>query len=661
MRFGRFLAAILPCALALSGCVTPRIITTRTLLAELTDLRSLAEYPEPAFTCRQYSSYDRQSSSPLDANTWFANADVGQYLRIEERDGRKEHVLMDAKGPGAIVRIWSANPKGTLRFYLDESPSPTFEVSMSDLLGGKVTGIPVPIAHVAGTGWNCYFPIPYARRCKVTSDEGGFYYHVNYRTYPRGTPIETFDPQELSALAGDAALLAERLSNSRRANAVSLPPPELAQISPGGTATWQPGRRGPGVILNWRATVSAPDVERALRQLLLTADFDGERTVCAPLGDFFGAGPGVNPYESLALGIADDGEFWCHWNMPYRETARVQLRNLGDQNVRVSWSFAVGAYRWTERSMHFHAGWKVARDVPTRPFSDFNYLDVAGQGVFVGAAFTLLNPTKQWWGEGDEKIYVDGEQFPSHFGTGTEDYYGYAWGNNQRFVNAFHSQPRCDGPFNYGRVAVNRWHVLDRIPFRTGFRFDMEIWHWWEGSLPEISVTTYWYAKPGASANTTEPAVDDLGIATLPPYVAPRVAGAIEGEEMTIVERDGDARPQEIDGCSNDKQILWRSRGTGDRLVLSFAAPAAGRYRVLGRFVKAKDYGVVRIAINDQPVSQAIDFYERRVILSEEALLGVFTLMPSDNRFTVTAVGGDEAVEGRRLFGLDYLRVEPVE
>ena len=106
---------------------------------------------------------------------------------------------------------------------------------------------------------------------------------------------------------------------------------------------------------------------------------------------------------------------------------------------------------------------------------------------------------KDWWGEGDEKIYVDGESFPSHFGTGTEDYYGYAWCWPGLFTHAYHSQSRCDGPANYGRTSVNRFHIIDRIPFTTDFKFDMELWHWTAKCQVNLAVVAYWYAKPGAT------------------------------------------------------------------------------------------------------------------------------------------------------------------
>ncbi|HSA01622.1 MAG TPA: hypothetical protein P5055_12875, partial [Candidatus Paceibacterota bacterium] len=106
-----------------------RMITTADLLDDMTNLSALAEFPSPAYTCRQFSSYDRKSKSP--SEDWFANGDSGQYLRVEERNGRQEYVMMDTAGPGAIVRIWSANPEGTLRIYLDQAEQPALEATMS--------------------------------------------------------------------------------------------------------------------------------------------------------------------------------------------------------------------------------------------------------------------------------------------------------------------------------------------------------------------------------------------------------------------------------------------------------------------------------------------------------------------------------------------------
>jgi len=98
-------------------------ITTESLLNDMTDLQRLVSLPTPAYTTRQFSSYNRQSKTPDDAEGWFANRDRGQYLRDEKAGDRTEYVMMDADGRGAIVRIWSANPKARCESISTGRPS----------------------------------------------------------------------------------------------------------------------------------------------------------------------------------------------------------------------------------------------------------------------------------------------------------------------------------------------------------------------------------------------------------------------------------------------------------------------------------------------------------------------------------------------------------
>ena len=654
---------VLLSCLILAGCVAqPKVITTHALLAEMTDLRDMAEFPYPAHTCKQFSSYDQASASPDNPKTWFANADRGQYLRVEERGDRKEYVMMDADGPGAIVRIWSANPQGTLRIYLDHGETATIEVPMNELLGGKMVGIPEPIAGTRSRGWNSYFPIPYAKHCKVTSDDGDFYYHVNYRTYEPGTKVVTFQPAQLDELSAEIQQVADRLVAP---GADEMLPADRVTTSyrimlHSGQAAAPVAVTGPRAICEFVARVEASDTVQALRQVVLTMTFDDERTVAVPLGDFFGAAPGINPYESLPLGVTEDGQMWSHWFMPFRKSARIELRNLSDQSVEVTGRVATVPYRWTKRSLHFHAKWRVDLATPTRPMQDWNYLTAEGQGVFAGAAFAIANPVKNWWGEGDEKIYVDGETFPSHFGTGTEDYFGYAWCCNVPFTHAYHNQPRCDGPGNYGHTAVNRWHIIDRIPFTKDFRFDMELWHWHADCNVDMSVVSYWYARPGGS-DAFEPIMpSDLELTLIEEYIPYRVAGALEGEEMRVIAGTEKAEPQAINGCSNDHHF-WLHTGVqpGDKLVLGFDVPQAGKYRVLARFLKAADYGIIQLSINDQKAGEPIDFCNKGIRLTKEIELGVFELTEGENRITAEVVGANEEAVKAYMFGLDYIRLEP--
>jgi hypothetical protein len=636
-------------------------VTLESLLGEMTDLERITRWPDPPYTCRQFSSYDRASRGK--DQDWFANADAGHFLRAEQRDGRTENVMMEAEGPGAVVRIWSANPEGTLRVYLDGAAEPVIAVPMQQLLSGNVRFAPSPLAGVRSRGWNLYFPIPYAERCKITCDADGFYYHVNYRTYPRGTGVQSFSLELAAALEERIRRVADRLRSTAQSRSAGAEPAAVAGtvcVPPGDTV---PLARlsGPGAIREMRiADIDAEQLDLALRQAVLVATFDGKQTVQCPLGDFFGTAPGIDPYASLPMGICEGGTLWSHWVMPYHREAIIEVRSLGASTLGFEWQLRAGSYDWDDRSMHFHAKWRAAYDLPTQPRRDWNFLEVTGRGLFVGDAMYIANPLRQWWGEGDEKIYVDDEDFPSHFGTGTEDYYGYAWCSNEVFAHAYHNQPRCDGPGNYGYTAVNRWHILDSIPFAERFRFDMEIWHWKDCAV-SVAATSYWYAQPGAADNFPALTKDDLRIPQLPAYVIHRVPGALEGESLEVLSVEGVARPQPWDETlSGEAQLWWTGARPGSRLVVGFDVKRAGRYRVSARCMQASDYGIVQLSVNGERPTAPQSMYSSHPMPSKVFSLGTFDLPAGTNRLIVDMVNR-HTKSTNYFFGLDYVLLEPAE
>ena len=107
----RMLGAALLVAVAAYGCAraedSTATVTFKSLLEQMVDRDRLAALPDPAYLCKQFSSYDRRAKTPADQRTWFANTDRGNVLRTETNAGRKEWVLMDHAGPGCIARIWA--------------------------------------------------------------------------------------------------------------------------------------------------------------------------------------------------------------------------------------------------------------------------------------------------------------------------------------------------------------------------------------------------------------------------------------------------------------------------------------------------------------------------------------------------------------------------
>lgn len=672
----RVMVGLLSVLASASASAAAPPVSLGSLLGEMVDREAIARLPNPWYTCAQASSYDRRSVSPEDAEGWFANHDASQFIRVEERDGRREYVMMDAEGPGAIVRIWSANPKGTVRIYLDGQATPALEAPMDALLGGAWSPGPFvltpPLAATRARGWNLYLPIPYASRCIVTSDADGFYYQVNYRTYEPGTAVEPFSMDTLWAQADAVA----RVQRSLDAPMRGFGPRGIRGdtiVAPGQTIPFDL-TAGPACVFEFFVQVDADDLAAALRTLVLEGEFDGARTVWCPLGDFFGSGVGGNDFEDWWRTVADEGRtLHARWPMPYESAGRLAITNLGSQTVTLSVVVRARGWEWDDRSMHFHTTWRQENPIPTRPMRDWNYAEIDGRGVYVGDSLAVVNPVPDWWGEGDEKIYVDGEAFPSHFGTGTEDYYGYAWCSPELFTGPFHAQPRCDGPGNYGHTTVSRVRLLDGIPFERSLKFDMEVWHWKECEVG-YAATTHFYARPGATTNVA-PSESEVkrGVLDAPPLPPPfRIEGAIEIEDLRISAGTPGLAvvKQDMSGFGRDRWSgnahLWvQGRAPGEFVEIEVPVEDERARKISLHATRSWDYGIVRVSINGTPVGEPIDLFSGRAGLCEPTgpieLPGWHKPENGTLRLRIEVVGGNpNALGTRAFFGLDAVVLEPV-
>jgi hypothetical protein len=649
-----------------SATAAAQQVSVKSLLPQMTDLTFLTHRPSPNFKMAQASSYDRRSDPGPNSDP-FANGDAGQFVRIDDTPNGKEYVMADLKGPGAVVRIWSANPSGTLRMYFDGEKEPRIKVNMSDFLNGKIPPLAPPFAYNASSGCNAYFPFPYAKSLKVTADasNGGnpksLYYHVGFRTYAAGTTVKTFTWDEFAANKVLMAKVAATLVSPQ--NDAGLKTIAQGLVPTGGSLTGE--YRGqissairtlqvkiPFVTATAAKAMAWTDPQQPhniLRNLILRIQFDGEDCIDVPLGDFFGASPGINPYSNYPMTVEADGALTCRFVMPFERNVSFKVENLGPE-VSITLSAAIKPFPWGSDSYHFHAQW-LGEHGHSRPFHDMTFLDVQGEGFFVGTNLDVANPVPDWWGEGDEKATVDGESFPSTWGTGSEDYYGYAWGSTELFDKPYHAQSRVDGPGSRGHTSLNRWQIFDPISYTKSLKFTIEMWHWADVIVTFVH-TTYWYAKPGG----TPPAPIDQTL--LPPFeIAPTkpVDGAIEGENLEIAQKTG-GETEIQDGfwqTSGGKQLWWRDAKPGDKLVLKIPVTEAGTYEVVGNFCEARDYGIHKMTLNGQEIAP-IDFYNSALSWSKHTL-GTFTLPKATVLLEVECTGSNPAADPRHMFGLDYL------
>jgi hypothetical protein len=702
MNFIRFAAAALTClssiGLLCSAASADYTVSLRSLLEEMVERDALARFPSPAYTCRQFSSYDRDADDPNDKSTWFANWDRSQFVRIEEQLGRKEYVMMDADGPGAVVRIWSTwhGPgggefsNGTLRVYIDGEETPTIEGPIAEIIdGGRLAGPPLaqgvsPKTEYKQRGHNLYLPIPYARHCKITYstdvpvDRGAkqgeaLYYQINYRTYEPGTEVESFTMDRLAATKPTLDAVQQKLRDGRRDDEDAWQTQGWNGVLPPGAQQETLQVEGPGAIRQLRFRINAQELSQALRSTVLKVDFDGQRTIWAPLGDFFGTGYHIRPYRTWYTEVTQDGELSCAWVMPFEKSAAISVLNVGQQPVAIEVCQArVSDWDWDKRSMHFHSTWRQLSKVDTggnrgmegRNARDVNYVTVNGKGVYAGDTLTIFSGAPKWWGEGDEKIYVDGENFPSHFGTGTEDYYGYAWCRPEFFDAPFHAQPEGGGNLAGGFSVNSRYRALDAIPFNESIHFDMELWHW-ANTKVDYAPTTFFYARPGATASVEpDPRIAARAVTLERGSIVDvyRVPGVLEGEDLTVVEMTGgNVVIQDIPAFrwSGDKQLWWIDAQVGDELCVEFPVKKPGRYQLTANLTKANDYATVRVSVNDEPVEQSFDRYHPTVS-HDPIALGAFELREGTNRLILQIEGANPDALKKYFVGLDYLKLTPV-
>ncbi len=646
------------------------------LVHSLTDLEHLAVLPVEGETCAQWSSYDR--ASQYDAATgkyvgWDANGDGGGVIRKEGN----QSVMAEMKGPGCIWRIWSATPKeGHVRIYLDGATEPTVDLPFRGYFDGKNPPFTRgALVHTVAMGWNNYTPIPFQKSCKIVADPGwGDYFQFVYSTFPAGTQVPTFK-RELSADENASLDRANRTLTTLGAANWSTDPGNVTEVKsvtvpPGGKAVMLK-LNGARAIRTIRAKVNLPPTpqdRQTLRELTFSIKWDGEATpsVWSPFGEFFGTAAGANRYRSLPSGLTEDGIWYSHWYMPFAKEALLELANDGSEARTVSFEIIhAPLQRPISQLARFHAKWHRDAFLPQDPERrkiDWTLLTTEGKGRFLGVMLHVWNPRGGWWGEGDEKLFVDGEKFPSTIGTGSEDYFGYAWCNPTLFQNAYHNQTISMN--NKGHICVNRWHIMDNIPFQK--RFEGAIEKYYPNNRPTLYASTvYWYLAPGGKdPYTPQPLSERFGYWT--EVQTFKVPGVIEGEKLKILSKTG-GNPQEQDlsgfegQWSNDAHLWWIDAKPGDKLDLALPVAKEGRYKLTAHFTKAVDYGVAQPSLDGKKLGEPIDFFHQQVVPSDIVDLGTHTLTAGEHTFTLEVVGANAKAVKSYMVGLDYLKLEPAQ
>jgi len=406
-------------------------------------------------------------------------------------------------------------------------------------------------------------------------------------------------------------------------------------------------------------------------ELVIRMFWDGaeQPAVESPVGDFFAAGFGKRAeVNSMPVMVEGGDAYNCFWLMPFYKSARIEIEN---QSEKPSGSFYFQVDYALEEALppktpYFCAQYR--QEFPVASGRDYLILDAVGEGHYVGTVLSGRARSPMWFGEGDEKFYVDGDKKPTIQGTGTEDYALNAWGMGTGCYPYF-GVTILDGEWDMvgWKTTIYRWHILDPVPFRKSLRFEIEDTGWMsedelaEGTNPghverndDFATVAFWY-QVGQPKR----------YATLPPAkerVLPNIDWIIEGKDML---------PQAKSSKENTMQLQRGYEWTGDgQIFINNTNDNDGKgfwaefrfditkedYRQLTlRMTKAPDFGIYRILLDGKVVRDFYDFYNSDVEVVE-LNLGHQTVPAGVHTIRFECLGKRGESRGAKL-GFDSVRL----
>ncbi len=431
---------------------------------------------------------------------------------------------------------------------------------------------------------------------------------------------------------------------------------------------------GPGVIRhiwltfseakpNWLSKVgaAAPD-EVVLRMYWDGAD---KPAVEAPLGDFFAAGFGHRAEVNSAPVIVQGGDSYnCFWAMPFFKSARITVTNESDKPLAALY-YQIDYTREKDldpKSAYFCAQYR--QEFPTVKGRDYLIADIQGHGQYVGTVMSVRSRSPQWFGEGDDKFYVDGAQTPTMWGTGTEDYFLNAWGM-EKGTYAYFGVTQLSGEWlgdlgDWG--TMYRWHIADAVRFTTSLRLEIEHKGWMsadetstgkvEGHVErddDFATVAFWYQQGQPKRFAQMPPLKDRKL--------PSIDVVHEGKELLKAAKmdGGGASLQNGDQWTGEGQVFFQGAKPGDWIEMRFDVAKEEYRRLIMPLTRSYDYGTYRILLDGKPVGDPVDLFSPKIEVHEQNL-GDQTLSAGEHALRLECTGKNPLSSGCKL-GVDSVRL----
>lgn len=419
-------------------------------------------------------------------------------------------------------------------------------------------------------------------------------------------------------------------------------------------------------------------------EIVLRMYWDGaeQPAVESPWGDFFAAGFGRRAeVNSLPVVVQGGDAYNCYWPMPFEKSAKITITNEGDKTL-AAFYYQID---YTEEPVAPPAAYFCAQyrqEFPSERGRDYLIADIdaPGGGRYVGTVMSVRSRSPQWFGEGDEKIYIDGETSPSIWGTGTEDYFSNAWGMEKACFPYFGVTQLQGGLGGLGDSGtMYRWHIADPVCFRKSLRFVIEHAGWMsadetstgrvEGFVErddDFASVAFWYQRGRPRRFTTLPSAKERKFPSIDEVVE---GGALLARART---KGGALSLQAGTLWTGAGQLFFdNDKGVEASLEVDFDVPGSGAggegkealpRRLIVPITHSYDFGSYKllldgaaVAVDERRAGEPIDFYSPKIELIEHSL-GDLRLTPGPHTLRFECVGRNSASTGWKL-GVDSIRL----
>ncbi len=431
-------------------------------------------------------------------------------------------------------------------------------------------------------------------------------------------------------------------------------------------------REGPGVITHIWVTFLGPERQDWAKEgsanhqeILLRITWDDQKTpgVEAPLGDFFACGFGIRTeIISLPVVVEDADSYNCFWRMPFRKHAKIEVVNQSEKRLsllyyNIDW---IKLDSLPDDTPYFYARYR--QEYPNEQGKDYVVLDTQGKGHYVGTVLSVRTRSPSWFGEGDEKIYIDGEADASIWGTGTEDYFLSAWGLKKTSTPYFGVGYFDEWGIVGSHTCAYRWHIQDPIVFTKGIRVTFEHYGWispdenpknisdsWNQRQDDYSSVAFWYQTGTPTFSPPVPHAKERKLPNLD-----RIVFANEFTEA-VYHGKGNAILQALDFYDQPQLLYQPAEQTEAWVEIPFKVEKKEPKRLLITATTSDDFGIYQISLNGVKLGSPVDLYSPGLSWREVHLLD-FWPEPGEYKLRLECVGKNGMSKGYYL-GLESVRL----